>query len=32
MKFFSPVNNVLREYNKIKAEIKNPETFAEYTI
>ena len=25
------VSNVLREYNEIKNEIKNPKTFAEYT-
>ena len=30
-KFFS-VNNVLRECNKIKEEIKNPEDSVEYTI
>ena len=28
--FFS-VNNVLREYNEMKEEIKNPETSFEYT-
>ena len=26
------VNNVLREYNKMKQEIKNTETSVEYTI
>ena len=26
------VNNVLREYNEMKNEIKIPETFVEYTI
>ena len=26
------VNNVLREYNEMKEEIKNPETSVEYTI
>ena len=26
------VNNVLREYNEIKEEIKNPGTSVEYTI
>ena len=30
-KFFL-VNNVLREYYEMKKEIKNPETFVEYTI
>ena len=29
--FFS-VNNVLREYNEMKKEIKNPETSVEYII
>ena len=29
---FPPVNNVFREYSKMKAEVTNPETFAEYTI
>ena len=29
---FVSINNVLREYKAIKQEIKNPETFAEYTI
>ena len=26
------VNNVLREYNEMKEEIKNPETFVQHTI
>ena len=26
------VDNVLREYNEIKNEIKNPETSVEYTV
>ena len=26
------VNNVLREYYEMKEEIKNPKTFAEYTV
>ena len=30
-KYFS-VNNVLREYNEMKEEIKNPETSLEYVI
>ena len=29
---FVSVNDVLREYNEIKKEIKNPETFVEYII
>ena len=29
---FVSVNNVLREYNKIKKEIKNSETSVEYII
>ena len=29
---FVSVNNVLREYNEIKEEIKNPEASLEYTI
>ena len=29
---FVLVNNVLREYNEIKEEIKNPETSMEYII
>ena len=29
---FVSVNNVLREYNEMKKEIKSPETFVEYTI
>ena len=29
---FVSVNDVLREYNEIKKEIKNPETFIEYII
>ena len=29
---FVLVNNVLREYNEIKEEIKNPGTSVEYTI
>ena len=29
--FFS-VNNLLREYNEVKEEIKNPETSEEYTV
>ena len=29
---FISVNNVSREYNEMKKEIKNPETSAEYTI
>ena len=29
---FVSVNNVLREYDKIKEETKNPEMFIEYTI
>ena len=29
---FVSVNNVLREYNEMKNEIKNPETFLEYII
>ena len=29
---FVSVNNALREYNKMKNEITNPETFAEHTI
>ena len=28
---FVSVNNVLREYNKIKEEIKNPKTSVEYS-
>ena len=31
-KEFALVNNVLGEYNEIKEEIKNPETFMEYII
>ena len=31
-KEFVLVNNVLREYNEIKEEIKNPETSMEYII
>ena len=30
-KFFS-INNVLREYNEMKEEIKNPETYVGYII
>ena len=26
------MNNVLREYDDMKKEIKNPETFVEYTL
>ena len=29
---FVTVNNMLREYNKMKEEIKNPENALEYTI
>ena len=29
---FASVNNILREYNEIKEEIKNPETSVEYII
>ena len=29
---FVSVNNVLREYNEMKEEIKNPEASAEYTM
>ena len=29
---FVSVNNVLREYNEIKEEIRNPKTSLEYTI
>ena len=29
---FLSVNNVLREYNEVKEEIKNPENAREYTI
>ena len=29
---FVSVNNMLREYNEMKEEIKNPETYMEYTI
>ena len=29
---FVSENNVLREYNEMKKEIKNPETSVEYTI
>ena len=29
---FVLVNDVLREYNEMKKEIKNPETFVEYII
>ena len=29
---FILVNNILREYNKMKKEIKNSETFVEYII
>ena len=29
---FVSVNNVLREYNEMKKEIKNPKTSVEYTI
>ena len=29
---FVSVNNILREYNEMKEEIKNPETSVEYTI
>ena len=29
---FVSVNNVLREYNKMKEEVKNPETSVEYNI
>ena len=29
---FGLVNNMLREYNEIKEEIKNPENAGEYTI
>ena len=29
---FSSVNNVLREYNEMKEEIKNPETSVGYII
>ena len=29
---FILVNNMLREYNKMKKEIKNSETFVEYVI
>ena len=29
---FVSVNNVLREYNEMKEEIKNPETSVEHTI
>ena len=29
---FVSINNVLREYNEIKKEIKNPETSVEYII
>ena len=29
---FVSINDVLREYNEMKKEIKNPETFVEYII
>ena len=29
---FVSVSNVLKEYNKMKEDIKNPETSVEYTI
>ena len=29
---FVSVNNVLREYNEMKEEMKNPEASAEYTM
>ena len=29
---FVSVNDVLRDYNEMKKEIKNPETFVEYII
>ena len=29
---FASVNNMLREYNEMKKEIKNPENAVEYTI
>ena len=29
---FVPVNNVLKEYNKMKEETKNPKTSMEYAI
>ena len=29
---FVSINNVLRAYNEVKEEIKNPETSVEYTI
>ena len=29
---FVSINNALREYNEMKKEIKNPETFVEFTI
>ena len=29
---FVSVNNILREYNEMKEEIKNPETSVEYTV
>ena len=29
---FVLINNVLRKHNDMKEEIKNPETFVEYTI
>ena len=29
---FSSVNNVLREYNEMKKEVKNPENSVEYII
>ena len=29
---FVSVNDVLREYNEMEKEIKNPETFVEYII
>ena len=31
-KYFVSVNNVLRQYNKMKEEIKNPKNAADYTI
>ena len=29
---FALINNVLREYNEMEVEIKNPKTSVEYTI
>ena len=29
---FVSINNILREYNEMKKQIKNPETFVEYMI